>query len=291
MILITGATGQVGNGAVSVLVAAGAAVRALVRNPSSSSTLQGVQVVQGSFDDDESLTRAFDGIDMMLLVGRDSPDSVSQQQRVLAHARRVNVQHIVKLSAIGASLDSPIALMRDHHTIDEEIQAGPANWTLLKPHLYMQNLLRAVDVIRKDGALSVPMGHDRFPLVDTRDVGAAAAMVLGNPSAHASEAYALTGPVAHSYDEVATALSVVTGRAVPYEPVSPQDFEARLLASGTPDWRAFDLAHIASTYNPSDNAVSPDLPMLLGHGPRSLSEFLQDHRDLFAGVGPNATNH
>jgi hypothetical protein len=66
---------------------------------------------------------------------------------------------------------------------------------------------------------------------------------------------------------------------------------ARLLASGTPDWRAFDLSHIASTYNPSDNAVSPDLPMLLGHGPRSLSEFLQDHGDLFAGVGPNETNH
>jgi uncharacterized protein YbjT (DUF2867 family) len=38
------------------------------------------------------------------------------------------------------------------------------------------------------------MGLDSFPLVDTRDVGAAAAIVLGNPVAHAGQAYALTGP-------------------------------------------------------------------------------------------------
>lgn len=291
MILITGATGQVGREAVNSLVAAGAAVRVLVRNPSATAGLQGVQVVQGSFEDDASLSRAFDGVDVMLLAGRDSPDTVSQQQRVLAHARRVNVQHIVKLSAIGASSASPIALMRDHHTVDEEIRVGSASWTVLKPHLYMQNLLRAADAVRREGRLAAPMGHDRFPLVDTRDVGAAAAIVLGNPVAHAGQAYALTGPVAHSYDEVATALSVVAGRAVAYEPVPPQAYEARLLAAGIPGWRAFDLAHITSAYSPSDNAVSPELPTLLGRRPRSLSEFLQDHRDFLSGIGPRATNH
>jgi uncharacterized protein YbjT (DUF2867 family) len=291
VILITGATGQVGREAVNALVSAGAAVRALVRKPSRTAGFRGVQIVQGSFDDDASLSRAFDGIDAILLAGRDSPDTVSQHQRVLAHARRVNVQHIVKLSAIGASPDSPIALMREHHAIDEEIRVGPASWTLLKPHLYMQNLLRAADVVRRDGCFAAPMGHDCIPLVDTRDVGAAAAIVLGNPVAHAGAAYALTGPIAHSYDEVATALSVVAGRAVTYEPVSPQAYEARLLAAGIPGWRAFDLAHITSAYGSSDNAVSPDLPTLLGHRPRSLSEFLQDHRDFFTGTGPRATNH
>jgi uncharacterized protein YbjT (DUF2867 family) len=291
MILITGATGQVGREAVNALVAAGAAVRALVRSPSGTAGLHGVQVVQGSFEDDASLSRAFDGVDVILLAGRDSPDAVSQQRHVLAHARRVDVQHIVKLSAIGASSASPIALMRDHHAIDEEIRVGSASWTLLKPHLYMQNLLRAADAVRREGRLAAPMGHDRFPLVDTRDVGAAAAIVLGNPVAHAGQAYALTGPVAHSYDEIATALSVVAGRAVAYEPVPPQAYEVRLRVAGIPDWRAFDLAHITSAYSTSDNAVSPDLPMLLGRGPRSLSEFLQDHRDFFTDIGPRAPNN
>jgi uncharacterized protein YbjT (DUF2867 family) len=232
MILITGATGQVGREAVNSLVAAGAAVRVLGRNPSATTGLQGVQVVQGSFEDDASLSRALDGVDVMLLAGRDSPDTVSQQQRVLAHARRASVQHIVKLSAIGATPDCPVALMRDHHAIDEEIRVGRTSWTLLKPHLYMQNLLRAADAVRREGRLTAPMGHDCFPLVDTRDVGAAAAIVLGNPVAHAGETYTLTGPVAHSYGEVAAALSVVAGRAVTYEPVSCQAYEAPTARGG-----------------------------------------------------------
>lgn len=81
--------------------------------------------------------------------------------------------------------------MREHHAIDEEIREGPADWTLLKPHLYMQNLLRAADAVRREGRLAAPMGRDRFPLVDTSDVGAAAAVVLGNPAAHAGKAYTL----------------------------------------------------------------------------------------------------
>jgi uncharacterized protein YbjT (DUF2867 family) len=289
-ILITGATGQVGREAANALVATGAAVRALVRDPSSPAVPRGVEVVQGSFDDDASLSRAVDGVETMLLAGRDSPESVSQHRRVLAHARRANVQHIVKLSAIGAAADSPVALMREHHTTDEEVRAGSAGWTLLKPHLYMQNLLRAANAVRREGLLAAPMGSGRFPLVDTRDVGVAAAAVLREPAAYAGKAYALTGPAAHGYGDVAAALSAVAGRTVVYEPVDPEAFEARLLEAGTPDWRAFDLAHIASAYRPPDNAVSPDLPMLLGHKQRSLSEFLQDHRDHFTGTAPGATD-
>lgn len=279
MILITGATGQVGSAAMNALAAAGAEVRALVRRLSGFAGHEGVQVVQGSFDDDRSLAGALAGVDVMLLAGRDSPDSVTQHRRVLAQARRAEVQHIVKLSAIGASPESPIALMREHNEVDEEVQKGPAGWTLLKPHLYMQNLLRAADAVRDEGRLAAPMGHARFPLVDTRDVGAAAAVVLGNPAAHAGKAYALTGPVALSYDDVAAAFAIVAGHAVAYEPVAPEDFQARLLGAGMPDWRAFDLAHIASAYSAAENAVSPDLPMLLGREPRSLSAFLEDHRN------------
>jgi uncharacterized protein YbjT (DUF2867 family) len=238
--------------------------------------------VRGSFDDDRTLAKALEGVDAMLLAGRDGPDSVSQNQRVLAHARHAGVRHIVKVSAIGASPTSPIALMREHHEIDEEIRKGPADWTLLKPHLYMQNLLRAADAVRHEGRLAAPMGRNRFPLVDTRDVGAAAAVVLDDPAAHTGKAYALTGAVAHSYDEVATALGAVAGHAVAYEPVTPEDFESRLLAAGIPEWRAFDLAHIASAYGAAENAVSLDLPTLLGRKPRLFAEFLEDHRDAFS---------
>lgn len=283
MILITAATGQVGREAINGLIATGAPLRALVRDPARAGMPAGVEVVQGSFEDDASLARALDGVATMLLAGRDSPEAVAQHRRVLAQARRAGVRHIVKLSAIGASAQSPVALMREHHEVDEDILHGPAAWTLLKPHLYLQNLLRAVDAVRRDGLLSAPMGESRFPLVDTRDVGAAAAAVLRDPAAHAGKTYNLTGPAACGYDDVAAAMASVAGRAVKYEAVPPQTYEARLLAAGLPAWRAYDLAHIASAYAPADNIVSPDIAMPLGHAPRSLATFMEDHRALFSG--------
>src|SRR5699024_1358815 len=65
-ILITGATGQVGREAAADLARTGAAVRALVRDPSRFAAPPGVEVVQGSFDDDASISRAVRGIEAML---------------------------------------------------------------------------------------------------------------------------------------------------------------------------------------------------------------------------------
>jgi uncharacterized protein YbjT (DUF2867 family) len=283
MILVTAATGQIGGQTARDLLAAGAPVRALVRDLARATGLEGAELIVGSFDDDVALARAIDGIDGMLLAGRDSPDAVAQHQRVLAHARRAGVEHIVKLSAIGASPDSRVALMREHHEVDEEIRQGPASWTFLKPHLFMQNLLRAAEAIQRDGELAAAMGDERFPLVDTRDAGAAAATVLADPTRHAGEVYNLTGPAALSYDQVAAAMAAVAGRPVTYKPVQPDAQQARLIDAGLPDWRAYDLAHIASAYAPADNIVSPDLEALLGRPPRSLAEFLDDHREAFCG--------
>jgi len=146
----------------NALVAAGVAVRALVRDPFGFAAPEGVQVVQGDFDDDASIARALEGVAFMLLAGRDSPDSVSQHRRVLAQVRQAGVRHVVKLSAIGASPQSPIALMREHHEVDEEVRKGPASWTLLKPHLYMQNLLRAANAVGREGRLAVRWGAPDF---------------------------------------------------------------------------------------------------------------------------------
>lgn len=282
MILITAATGQVGGEAARELLRAGAPVRVLVRDPSRTTGLAGAEVVGGSFEDDASIARAVDGVDAMLLAGRDNPDAVNQHRRVLEHAQRAGVRHVVKLSAIGAGPDSPVALMREHHEIDQEVREGPAAWTLLKPHLYMQNLLRAAEAVRRDGILVAPMGDKRFPFVDTRDLGAAAAVVLTDPEAHTGQTYSLTGPAALGYDEIAEALAAVAGRPATYEPVAPDAHEAGLLAAGLPGWRAFDLAHIASAYGPADREPTPTLEQLLGKPPRSLPEFLEDHRDTFA---------
>lgn len=283
MILITAATGQVGGRAATDLIAAGHRVRALVRKPAAAPELDGAEVVRGSFDDDASLARALAGVDTLFLAGRDSPESVDQQRHVLAHAAREGVSHIVKLSAIGARADSEVALMREHDEVDDLVRSGNATWTLLAPHLFLQNLLRAAEVVRRTGVLSAPVGHLEIPLIDTRDVGAAAAVVLGAPARHSGRTYPLTGPAAYTYASVAAAIAATIERPVRYEAVSPAEQEALLLAAGMPGWRAFDLAHIASAYDAADLAVTDEVPRLLGRAAGSLETFLADHRSAFRG--------
>jgi uncharacterized protein YbjT (DUF2867 family) len=55
--------------------------------------------------------------------------------------------------------------MRDHHKVDQEVRQGPAGWTLLKPHRFMQNLLRAADAVRRDRSVAAPTGDQHVPPV------------------------------------------------------------------------------------------------------------------------------
>jgi uncharacterized protein YbjT (DUF2867 family) len=281
MILVTGATGQIGGAATRSLLAAGVPVRALVRAPGRATGIDGAELATGSFDDEQSLARAFSGVSAVLLAGRDNPHYATQMERVIAAAERAGVEHVVALSAIGASAASPIALMRDHAEVEARVRAGTARWTLLRPHLYMQNLLRAAGTVRAEGRLAAPMGDLALPFADGRDVGAAAAVVLRDPEAHAGVTHVLTGPIAQTYASIADALTRLLERPVAYDAVEPEAYLADLLAAGMPSWRARDLAFIASAYAPDELVASPGLATLLGRPPRSLLGFLEEHRGAF----------
>jgi uncharacterized protein YbjT (DUF2867 family) len=281
MILITAATGQIGRAATRMLIESGAPVRALVRDPARADGLSGAELVQGSYEDDASLARALSGVQAVLLAGRDSPGYVEQLTRVIAAAENAHVEHLVALSAIGASASSPIALMRDHCEVEQLVKRSARSWTILRPHLFMQNLLRAAEAVRQRGRLAAPMGDLAFPFVSTDDVGAAAGAVLGTPEHHAGATYALTGAIALSYESIADALTRLLERPISYDAIPPEQYLADLLAAGVPEWRARDLAFIASAYAPADNAARRDLPALLARPAGSLRDFLAAHRDVF----------
>ncbi len=281
MILITGATGQVGGAAVRALLDRRLAVRALVRDPAAADGLQGVEIVLGTFQDERSLAAAVDGVEVLLLAGRDNPDHVAEGQNVMRAAEAGGVRQVVMLSAIGARPDSPIELMRHHGVIEQALRERSIARTIVRPHLYLQNLLRQAAAIRDEGRVRAPMGDRRFPMVDTRDVGEALAVILASAASHAGATYALTGPAAIGYGEIAEALTAVAGRRVDYEAVPPEQLEGELLAAGVPAWRAGDLARIADAYAPADAVATTDLALLLGRPARSLDRFLADHSEAF----------
>jgi len=277
MILITAATGQIGRAIIDHL-GDEPSVRALVRKPTK---LGGVETAVGDFNHPDSLRSALNGVDTLFLAGRDNPDQVEQHTRVLDLARDAGVRRVVKLSAIGARADSPVALMRWHYAIEERLRTSEFEWTFLRPHLFMQNLLRLAGDVAEKGVIAAPMGTRAFPLVDTRDVSQAAAVVLRDPASHAGQAYALTGPQALNYHEVAAAIGQLVGKDVTYRTRSPQEFRGSLVDAGIPEWRAEDLADISAAYTDDDNEPADGLHALLGRPATSLKRFLADHRDRY----------
>ena len=277
MILVTAATGQVGREVVRRLAGA-APTRAMVRDPAAAGHLPDAEVAVASFEDADAMAAAMAGAETVFLAGRDSPGYTAGQARAIDAASAAGVRHVVKLSALGAAAGSPVELMRDHHAVEERLRASGMAWTFLRPHLYMQNLLRFAGPVVGEGRLAAPMGAGAYPLVDARDGAAAAAAVLRVPVAHAGRAYPLTGPRAVTYAEVAALMAAIVGRDVRYEALAPERFRADLEAAGIPAWRAADLAAIASAYSEEDNRPVDGVAVLTGRPPTAIERFLDEDR-------------
>lgn len=283
MILVTGATGQVGKMVVENLLKRGLPVRAFVRDDRALEDIKHskLEIAVGMFEDTASLERAMDGVARLFLVARGNPDQVAQHENVISAAERAGVKHIVKLSAYGASQDAPIAFMRWHAETEAQLQKAQLEWTFLRPHLYMQNLLRLGASVAKESEFSAPMGRDSFGFIDVRDIAEAAAKVL-RTDGHEEKVYTLTGPSVVSYMEIAEYLSATLGKTVKYNGVTQGEFYQQLLSKGTPEWRAYDLAHIADAYpGKRKERITNDVYDVLGRPARSMDTFLNDYRDYF----------
>lgn len=101
MILVTGATGHLGNAAIQSLLKKGIPaheITALVRDENKAVNLknQGVQIRIGNYNDFNSLKEALKGIDKLLLISSNEvADSLVQQKNVINAAKENGVQHIV----------------------------------------------------------------------------------------------------------------------------------------------------------------------------------------------------
>ncbi len=135
MILVTGATGNIGGDLVNLLVAKGAAVRALVRDPAKAAGMQarGVEIVAGSFDRPETLDAAMRGVERVFLLSRSAPDQVALQGNVVAAAKRAGVRRIVKLSDAGAGPENPSVFARWYGEIEAQIRSACADGTRASP--------------------------------------------------------------------------------------------------------------------------------------------------------------
>src|SRR3989441_11154236 len=194
LVTVTGSTGTIGSELVRLLSAAGVGTRALHRDVRKTRALPNVTWVHADLDDARRLRVALDGTDRLFLLTGNEPDFARTQIGVVRAAEELGVKHIVKLSALGASDHSNSGIAREHWQVEQALLSTRLQWTILRPHAFMQNwLVDVAESVRAEGLIYSPIGDGRVPFIDTRDIAAGAAGGPLPPEAHGGQKYVLPG--------------------------------------------------------------------------------------------------
>jgi uncharacterized protein YbjT (DUF2867 family) len=284
VLLVIGATGNVGSRLVHELAATGAPTRALVRRREAAAELDelGVDLVIGTFEDAESLRRAADGVERVYLVSPPGVDGMIEQQLAVVEAARAEgVQHIVKQSSIAADEDTDASIVAAHRRIEEAIERSGMSWTHLRPHWFMQNELGQAATIAADGVFYAP-DVTEISMIDAADVASVAARILTSDG-HEGKAYLLTGPEALSYAEVAEVYSRILGRDVRWQQVSLEEARDSMREAGMPEELAVGFPEIMGRYAEGGvtRQLSPLVEDITGRAPRTFEAFVRENRAAF----------
>jgi len=234
MILVTGATGNVGRNVVSNLLDAGAAVRALTRNPANVGLPSAAQVVRGDLSKPGTLKTALTGVETVFLVW---PFPTAKAAASVLEVVAMHASRIVYLSSLSVRDEiqrqaDPISAF--HAEIERLIEQSGMQWTFLRPSGFATNTLIWAPQIRAGDVVRWPYGAARRSLIDERDIAATAArMLLDQQDAGAK--HLLTGPQAISQLEQMEAIGEAIGRPLRYQEIPPAGARFALLnAWGVP---------------------------------------------------------
>ncbi|MEU6430442.1 NAD(P)H-binding protein [Microbispora sp. NPDC046973] len=275
MILVTGATGNVGSELVEALLGAGERVRALVRNPGDAALPPDTEPVEGDLNRPESLTEAFDGVrGVFLLPGYDDMPGL------LARARRAGVERIVLLTGGSAALEDMTNAVSRYMTLSERaVRASGLPWTILRPRSFMSNALRWLPQLAAGDVVRVPFAGVRTAAVDPFDIAAVAARALLDDG-HDGLIHEVTGPQALLPADQVAVLAGVLGRDLRCEGLTNAEARAEMEAQMPAQYvDAFFRFFADGTLD--ESRVHPTVREVTGRPPRTFEQWANAHADAF----------
>jgi uncharacterized protein YbjT (DUF2867 family) len=284
MILVTGATGKNGVEIIKRLAGRQERIRAMVRKRSDITKFtskRNLEFAEADFDDAASLRKALSGVQRAFLVTNSSEKVEERQLRFVHIASECGVKHIVYLSQLHASSDSPLRFLRYHAAVESALRTSGMSYTNLRPNLYMQGLLMIGKAIASDGRLFAPAGNARVSVVDVRDVAAVAVVAL-TKAGHERKTYELTGPEALTHGQMAEQLSRALNRPVTFVDLPEEAFREGLRMFHMPDWQADGLVEDYAHYRRGEAAgISSAVQNVTGVAPHPFSVFAHDYKSAF----------
>ena len=283
-VLITGATGQVGNKTIEFLLASKEVeIVAAVRSPKKAAAFnaKGIATVILDLDDESTHLPALQGIDRLFLVTGYTVDMLRQSKAILDNAKHAGVQHVVHLGACGRD-NTTVAHWAWHQFVERYIQWLGFTYTHLRPETFMQNMLAyGGKKTIVDGVINAFVDGARLSWVDVEDVAQVAAIALAHPELHSGQTYRL-GYDAVTFAELSDLMTTIVGQPFRYQPVPPEVFLETMRSAGAEmaymdcvydHWKRYAAGTIPGADDTFDN-----FPAITGRQPTKWAEFIQKHK-------------
>ncbi|MFD5585231.1 NmrA family NAD(P)-binding protein [Streptomyces sp. NPDC127063] len=268
MIAVTGATGNVGRALVHRLLAAGAPVRALTRDPARAGLPEGAEVAAVGQGDPAAL---FDGVSRVFLY--------AQSAELLPAIRAAGVRHVVLLSSaiIQEGADDPTHPIHVMHArVEEQLRESDLEWTFLRPGAFAANALQYAPQIRAGRTevrgvfaegRSVPLHED--------DIAAVAERALLDDG-HEGAVYRLTGAEEITNAGQIAALGHALGRDLRFVEIPAEQARAELFPHVPPQMLDRLLQTFAETVG-TPQEITPTVEKITGSPARTFADWAADH--------------
>lgn len=282
MILVTGATGQLGSAIVNnlLLQVSPSEIAVLVRDEEKAKELKskGVQIRIGDYKNPNSLVNAFKDVEKLILISsNDFNDRIGQHKNAIDAAKKAGVKHIIYTSMSMNDIEtSPLKpFLADHYETEDYIKNNGFTYTMMQHSLYLDVLPMFIGEQVLETGVFFPAGEGRVAYASRTDLAEAIAKVALSDKFD-NQNLPMTNTENYSYADVAEILTELSGKEVAYVSPTPEVFEQTLKGFNLPEpIIQMSLGFAAGIKNNDFDKTFPNLEEILGRKPLTLKEYLK----------------
>jgi uncharacterized protein YbjT (DUF2867 family) len=233
LILVAGATGDLGGVVTRMLLSKGRPVRVLVRPQSNYKPLidAGAQAVIGDLKNRNSLDPACKGVEVLVTTatsakrgGDDNPKTVDLEgnRNLIDAAKAAGVKQFIFVSANIAHPNSPIPLMQAKGATEEYLRASGIPYTIIAPDAFMDfwvALVVGMPTVAGQPVTFVGTGNRKHSFISSVDVAKCIITSINN-SKTINQKLVIGGPESLSFREAVAVFERVLGRKIPVQSVA-----------------------------------------------------------------------
>ncbi|WP_328471442.1 SDR family oxidoreductase [Streptomyces sp. NBC_00448] len=278
MIVVTGATGNIGRPLTRELAQAGRQVTAVSRH--AAAVPNGVRHMVADLAEPAGLKPALDGAKaLFLLLSGDLHAGGAHPADIIGEAAAAGVRRVVLLSTQGVVTRPSGPTRIAMRALEDTLRESGLEWAILRPGGFASNALWWADSVRTGRVVAAPFGDIGVPIIDPADIAAVAAACLLEDR-HAGGVYELTGPEVITPRRQTEAIAAALGSPVRFHELT-RDEARTAMARSMPAELADDTLDILGSPSPAELRVSPDVERVLGHAPRPFADWAARHVDAF----------